>query len=251
MCALIWPLLRVEFAYFSESHFGYKIMLGAFPSCIPPSFIKIDPQNLQALVRRCTRDCDPAAWTEFVRRVDPLIRSVVLRLCRRLNLTGREQADDLIQETYVRLCAEDYRILREFEWNEIDRFYAYVKVVTANVVRDAAKASFAAKRGCRITDPLKIYSIPALQDHPDELERDILLGQIFAAARRVSKGPAQQRDLLVFWLYYGLGFKGIEIARIPDIGLTQKGIESLLLRLVRAVRAQLRAEVGRFSGSVQ
>jgi hypothetical protein len=55
----------------------------------------------------------------------------------------------------------------------------------------------------------------------------------------------------VFWLYYGLGFKGIEIARIPDIGLTQKGIESLLLRLVRAVRAQLRADTGRFSSTIQ
>jgi RNA polymerase sigma-70 factor (ECF subfamily) len=225
-------------------------MLGALPSCIFPSFVKIDPQNFQALVRCCTEDCDAAAWTEFVRRVDPLIRSIVLRFCRRLNLTGREQVDDLIQETYVRLCAENYRILREFEWTGVDCFYAYLKVITANVVRDSAKARFAVKRGCQITDPLRIYCTPALQDH-SELERDILLSEIYAAARRVSRGPAQQRDLLVFWLYYGLGFKGIEIARIPDIGLTQKGIESLLLRLVRAVRAQLRAEAGRLSNTVQ
>jgi hypothetical protein len=54
----------------------------------------------------------------------------------------------------------------------------------------------------------------------------------------------------VFWLYYGLGFKGVEIARIPDIGLTQKGIESLLLRLVRAVRAQLRSEAGTLAVAV-
>lgn len=225
-------------------------MLGAFPSCIPPSFIKIEPQSLHALVRRCAEDCDGAAWAEFVRRVDPLIRSVVLRFCRRLNLTGREQVDDLIQETYVRLCAENFRILREFEWNGVDSFYAYVKAITANVVRDSAKASFAAKRGCRITGSLKRYCTPALQDRPEELERDILLSQIYSAARQVSRGPSQQRDLLVFWLYYGLGFKGVEIARIPDIGLTQKGIESLLLRLVRAVRAQLRSEAGTLAVAV-
>lgn len=226
-------------------------MLGAFPSCISPSFIKVDPQHLQVLVWRCTRDCDASAWAEFVRRLDPLIRSVVLRLCRRLNLSGSEQADDLIQETYVRICAEDCRVLREFEWSDVEHFNAYIRVVTANVVRDSAKARFAVKRGRQITDPLKLYCTPALQDHPGELERDILLGQIYAAARQVSRGPAQQRDLLVFWLYYGLGFKGIEIARIPDIGLTQKGIESLLLRLVRAVRAQLRADTGRFSSTIQ
>ena len=154
-----------------------------------------------------SRDCDASAWAEFVRRLDPLIRSVVLRLCRRLNLSGSEQAEDLIQETYVRICAEDCRVLREFEWSDGEHFNAYIRVVTANVVRDSAKARFAVKRGRQITDPLKLYCTPALQDHPGELERDILLGQIYAAARQVSGARRSNAICSCFGCITGWGSK--------------------------------------------
>jgi DNA-directed RNA polymerase specialized sigma24 family protein len=49
----------------------------------------------------------------------------------------------------------------------------------------------------------------------------------------------EQRDLLAFWLYYRSGLSAKEISTIPDMHLTVKGVESLLLRAIRLLRREL------------
>jgi RNA polymerase sigma-70 factor, ECF subfamily len=48
-----------------------------------------------------------------------------------------------------------------------------------------------------------------------------------------------ERDRIVFWLYYRQGYTAGEIAGLPAVALTVKGVESLLYRLTAALRAQL------------
>jgi len=44
------------------------------------------------------------------------------------------------------------------------------------------------------------------------------------------------RSKLIFWLYYRCGFSASEIASLPNVELTTKGVESMIFRLVRLVR---------------
>ena len=55
--------------------------------------------------------------------------------------------DDLIQETYLKLCADEYRLLRAYDPKHPDAIYGYLKVITANVVHDRFKALHSEKRG--------------------------------------------------------------------------------------------------------
>jgi len=55
--------------------------------------------------------------------------------------------DDLVQETYLKLCADDCRLLRNFESRQTDAIYGYLKVITTNLVHDHLKSHHAAKRG--------------------------------------------------------------------------------------------------------
>jgi RNA polymerase sigma-70 factor (ECF subfamily) len=50
-----------------------------------------------------------------------------------------------------------------------------------------------------------------------------------------------ERDRALFWLYYRQGYTAEEIAGLPAVGLTAKGVESAL----RRVTVWLRAEVAR------
>src|ERR1700678_3100899 len=103
--------------------------------------------SIEELVRRCSASRSADAWEEFVRRFHRLIASVVLRTATRFGDSSRQTVDDLIQETYLKLCADKFRILRNFEQQHPDAFLGYIKVLAANVVRDHFKASYSQKRG--------------------------------------------------------------------------------------------------------
>jgi RNA polymerase sigma-70 factor (ECF subfamily) len=71
------------------------------------------------------------------------------------------------------------------------------------------------------------------------MERQVLLSQIDRCLEARTAGPDQQRDCLIFRLYYQQGMSAKAIAAPPEIGLTAKGVESAILRLIRLVREQL------------
>jgi len=85
--------------------------------------------SAERLILACTQTEDTAAWEEFVRRFHRLIATVALR---RREPVGRffaaKRVDDLIQETYLKLCAGNFRILRSFKSQHPDAFYGYLKV---------------------------------------------------------------------------------------------------------------------------
>lgn len=66
------------------------------------------------LARLCVDKGDAQAWLEFIRRYQRPIALTVLRMCRLRRDEGTGQIDDLIQEIYLRLCANGCKLLREF-----------------------------------------------------------------------------------------------------------------------------------------
>jgi len=199
--------------------------------------------SLEELIRACAETGDDAAWEEFVNRFHELIAATVIRTARRWGSDNPALIDDLIQETYLKLCSERKRLLSEFTPQHPESFYGFLKVVTANVVNDHFRSLHAHKRGLgqphvSIDEPGTLAPI-AKAGSAECIQREILLKEVDEALCAVLSGDEQVRDRTIFWLYHRHGFTAEEIAQMPSISLTVKGVESVLYRLKRAVEERL------------
>lgn len=199
--------------------------------------------SLEELIQACAKGGDAAAWEDFVQRFDGLITAVVFRTCRQWGVESASVVDDLVQESYLRICADRQRLLGKFESRHPDAFYGYLKVITANVVHDHFRASRAQKRG--LGDAAESLDAPAgpvpiAHDGAAEmLQRNILLKEVDAALCSGLSGDDQKRDRAIFWLYYRDGLTAQAIAGLPSVSLTVKGVESVIRRLTQMVREKL------------
>jgi RNA polymerase sigma-70 factor (ECF subfamily) len=195
----------------------------------------------EELVQACVQSGDQAAWEEFIQRFNRLISVIVLRTARASGETSNSILEDLIQETYMKLCADRCRLLREFQFEHPNAIFGYIKVVTANVVRDHFKAIHTEKRHADV-EAMPLDAAPEVLDEAvgePSIEREILLRQIDDTLRAETGGRNTERDRLIFWLHYRQGLSARAIASLPSISLTAKGVESILLRLTRLVRAKI------------
>ncbi|HEU4769921.1 MAG TPA: sigma-70 family RNA polymerase sigma factor [Pyrinomonadaceae bacterium] len=195
----------------------------------------------EALIELCIAG-DAAAWEEFMRRYHRLIAGTVFRTTQKWRESSPATMDDLVQEIYLKLCADNYRLLRSYEPKHPDAIYGYLKVVTANVVHDRFKASHSEKRG----GDQVMQDLTTLENQTDDalgskqaLERQILLREIDAHLNASLSGDTAERDRTIFWLYYRQGFTTKAIASLPAIGLTMKGVESTILRITKLVRRRM------------
>ena len=181
-------------------------------------------------------------WSEFIRRSQPVIAGVIVRTMRRWTSPSPTMVDDLVQETYLKLCANDFRALREFECEHENALYGFLKVVASHVVHDHFRGSFSQKRGNgRDAEDLDRADAGPARAAVSErcVERQILFHQITGCLKNRASGPTFARDYAIFWLYYVQGYTARAIAQLPSIGLTIKGVESTIMRLTRLVREGL------------
>ncbi len=201
------------------------------------------------LIHACAESNDGAAWEEFVSRFHRAIALSIARTAYQWGEVPREVVDDLVQETYLKLCSDKCRLLCEFSAQHPDSVPGYIKTIAVNVAHDHFKSHYSQKRGAGRSQESLGDIDPADSDlsfgSPRKLERQILLKQIEQCLEVCSAGPDQARDRLIFWLYYRLGMSARSIAELPNMGLTAKGVESAILRLTRLVRGrvvQIRSE---------
>ena len=193
----------------------------------------------QELIAECVAGDDTAAWQEFLRRFQPLIAGVVARAASRWTALTAAIVDDLVQETYVKLCSEDFRRLRDFESRHEDAIFGYIKAIAYTVTIDHFKVHYAAKRGARLRSSTDFDMSLRESGRPSSVENDILMREIEAMAGQAAEG---KRDRLIFGLYYRQGLTTRKIAGIPAIGLSQKGVESCLHRLTERIKKRVSGE---------
>ena len=208
----------------------------------PVSFAQLSPD---ALIQVCING-EAAAWEEFMRRYHRLIAGVVFRTTQKWAESSPATIDDLIQEIYLKLCADDYRLLRAYHPKHPDAIYGYLKVIAANVVHDRLKALHSEKRGGDqiVGDLTTLENRSAgagagASGNEQAMEREILLREIDAHLNASLSGDTADRDRTIFWLYYRQGFTTKAIALLPAIGLTMKGVESTIFRLTKLVRRRM------------
>jgi RNA polymerase sigma-70 factor, ECF subfamily len=193
------------------------------------------------IVSLCSTGSDADAWSEFLGRFHRLIATVVLRTAARLGQVSNETADDLIQDTYLKLCADNFRLLRNFEERTPGAFIGYLKVVTANVVRDYFKSIHSKRNNEAVhssesPDPALVPLNEEGSGSQMRIERELLINEIRRYLELCTAGSDQDRKRNVFWLYYRVGLSASAIASIPGIGLSTKGVESQIARITRDVR---------------
>lgn len=195
------------------------------------------------LVKVCAGSKDEAVWTEFVRRFQAVIAATVLRTVRQWSESSHSQLDDLVQETYLKLCEDNSRLLRSFRPRHEDSIYGYLKVVAANVVHDHFKSALAIKRGSgqteSITNPLQSEAQVTVIDSFGTVSQRIQLEKIDKVLTRRTNTRDLERNRTIFWLRHRQGFTADEIAAIPSLGLTTEGVESVLMRLTLMVRSHV------------
>ena len=203
-----------------------------------------DPQELSAqeLVQLCLDRNQKAAWEEFVRRYQPAIARVVTRSIRRRITPSHALVDDLVHDTYIKLMANDFRALHDFDFQHENAVFGFLKTVASNVVMDYFRNVESQKRGSGqqdvSLDDAAIF-VPASRNTVQKVDREIMIHEIDAVLKTQTSEPNFVRDYCIFWLYYQHGFTAKAISSLPNIGLKVKGVESTLLRLTKLVRSRM------------
>src|SRR5262245_6839989 len=91
---------------------------------------------IRELLHECLGSDDQERWERFVRRTQPLIANVIINTLRRWREPTPSLVDDLIQETYLKLFANDRKALRGIKNEYENTIFGYLKVVASNVTRD-------------------------------------------------------------------------------------------------------------------
>jgi DNA-directed RNA polymerase specialized sigma subunit len=65
------------------------------------------------------------------------------------------------------------------------------------------------------------------------------LKEIDEHLRHCATGPDQDRDRMIFWLYFRQGMSTKEIASLPGVGLSTKGVGSVIERLKHSIRDRI------------
>ena len=196
------------------------------------------------LIRACAESNDAEAWSEFVARFQRPISLSIQRTACQWGKDPSQFVDDLLQETYLKLCADKCRLLLEFAEKHPDGVVlGYIKTIAINVARDHFKSLHSQKRGAGETDQLHEDFDPAAQrgsfGGPDALNREVFLKQVNDQVQDCAAGANQERDCLIFWFYYLQGMSAKAIAALATVKLTAKGVEAVIYRLTRCVREHL------------
>jgi len=206
-----------------------------------------EPLSSSELLRECgERLTDPDLWKEFQNRFHKTIITLVMRvLCNRFRSDCVEQACDLVQEVYLRLIANNARLLRSYKGDTDFSARAFMAGVTVNVVSDHHRSTQADKRR-----PAEIISIEEARDQGvgldgEAVEMDIASILSWIDVERLVEFDDDRRNaarnVLIFKLHYVDQLPVADIAKFPVFGLKESAVHLVLQKM----RAHLKKRMGR------
>ena len=192
------------------------------------------------LAKLCCDAGNLAAWNEFVFRYQKPLALAVRRKARKFGVLSPEVVDDLVQDIFLRLCADNCSILKKFSPKEPDSIVGYLVVVARNVAHDHFRATLAQRVGGDIhhidTEDGDLDFLAASYDPSQTAERSLRMGEIDSALQSLMPDPVTERDYTIFQMYFKQGFTAREIGDIRSFSLTIKGVEASIHRSVKLLR---------------
>jgi RNA polymerase sigma-70 factor, ECF subfamily len=199
--------------------------------------------SLQDVVCLCAGPRDDAAWEEFVSRVGRPISLTIVRTASLWGQPSRSLVEDLIQATYLKLWEGGSGLLRDFAIERPEAILGYLKRTAANATHDYFKHRHSQSSGGRnphvSTTDLEPEAGKEVDGSQERIAFGVLLNEIDEHLNRCLTGPELERDRMIFWLYFRQGMSTKEIASLPAIGLSAKGVGSVIERLKHGIRQQI------------
>ncbi len=88
------------------------------------------------LLRACADPENTEAWQELVRRFNTLITVTVWRVASRYGFSRSSIIEDLVQDTYTKICDKNFRLMRAFKSDHANACYGMIKTIARNVAID-------------------------------------------------------------------------------------------------------------------
>lgn len=199
--------------------------------------------SLKDVVCLCAGPCDDEAWEEFVSRVGRPLSLIIMRTASMWGKPSRSLVEDLIQVTYVKLWEGGRSLLRDFAVQRPEAILGYLKRTAANATHDYFKHGHSQSSG---GDQLHVSTADVdpeagieVHGSQERIAFEVFLNEIDEHLKHCLSGPDQERDRMIFWLYFRQGMSTKEIASLPAIGLGTKGVGSVIERLKRSIRDQI------------
>lgn len=157
--------------------------------------------DLQQLVRRCL-DGEPAAHRAFVKRFERAVFGLCLRMLRH-----REDAEDIVQETFVRAIRNLHR------WDPDRPLLPWLQTIAANRCRTAL-----GKRERRARTISNLPEVPVAVDSTEDVVEEVDLA--------INQLPENYQQVVV--MYYRGGLGCLEIADV--LGCAEGTVKTWLFR---------------------
>lgn len=154
----------------------------------------------------------------------------------RPGLLSRELVEDLMQDTRLRLYAHDYRALRGMQGPMPGALLGLLKTMATNTTYDHFRYRQSLKRDAKREIALdQCDRLPSPQSMP---EQTLMLRAVEQALPCILPPGQVDRYRRIFWLYHRECYSAREIAALPGIRLTTKGVESALKRMMTGLRVR-------------
>jgi len=199
--------------------------------------------SLKEVVCLCAESSDDDAWEEFVSRVGRPISLTIMRTASLWGEPSRSVVEDLVQLTYVKLWEGGRGLLRDFALQHPEAVLGYLKRMAANVTHDYFKHDHSQTSGGNkphvSTNDIEPEAGKEVRGSQESIAFSIFLKEVDECLKTCLTGSDQERDRLIFWLYFRQGMSTKEIASLPNIRLGAKGVGSVIERVKQAIREQI------------
>jgi RNA polymerase sigma-70 factor (ECF subfamily) len=199
--------------------------------------------SLKDVVCLCAGPGDNAAWEEFVSRVGKPISLTIMRTASLWGEPSRPLVEDLVQITYFKLWEGGCRLLRDFAIQHPEAILGYLKKTAANATHDYFKHGRSQSSGGEqlhiSTSDVDPEAGKDVHGSQEKIAFGVFLNEIDEHLKRGLTGPDQERDRMIFWLYFRQGMSTKEIASLPTMGLGAKGVGSVIERVKHGIREQI------------
>jgi len=208
-----------------------------------PKMTRYSSLSLTEIVCLCADEGGDEAWQEFVSRIGRPISLTIMRTASLWGQPSRSLVEDLVQVTYLKLWEGGCRLLRDFAIQRPDAILGYLKKTAANATHDYFKHGHSQSSGGDEPHVSTSDVDPQAGDQCHGSEQRIAFGiflnEIDEYLTRCLAGPDQERDRMIFWLYFRQGMSTKEISSLPTIGLGPKGVGSVIERLKHGIREHI------------
>ena len=199
--------------------------------------------SLTEIVCLCAGPRDDEAWEEFVSRVRKPIRMMITRAAAPWGKPSHGLVEDLAQVTYLKLWEGGRSLLRDFALQYPEGIVGYLKRIAANATHDHFKHRHSQSSGGDephvSTSDVEPVAGTEVHGSEERIAFQLFLSEIDEHLQRSLAGPDRERDRTIFWLYFRQGMSTREIGSLPGIGLSTKGVGSVIERMKQSVRDQI------------